>query len=352
MGAQAGLRVLHVNLAKGFRGGERQTVLLIQALARQSGVRQWLVCRSQSPMRQQLQGLDVCFIDARQPWQGHWQAPQADVVHAHEARAMHWAWLHRWLRRTPYLLTRRMDTPVRRTRFNRLVYGQAAAVVAISSPVEQDIAPLARVGRALRIPDAYGELLATPAGVQAVSASLGQGFWVGNVAALVDKHKGQRVLLQAARLLRDEAPSMRFLFLGAGADAEALAQESAGMGNVRWEGFQENVGDYLANLDVFAFPSRFEGLGSSVLDAMSFDVPVVASEVGGIPDIVADGRTGLLVPPGDARALADALLRLFNDAALRQELARAARAALDDFSPQAMAQRYLDAYRQVLQPTQ
>lgn len=95
------LRIMHVNLARGFRGGERQTELLIQALATQ-GVSQQLVCRGDSPLRAHLQGTPgLKFVTANHQLMGHWRAEPADLVHAHEAKAVHWAWLHHGQRATP-----------------------------------------------------------------------------------------------------------------------------------------------------------------------------------------------------------------------------------------------------------
>lgn len=88
------LRIMHVNLARGFRGGERQTELLIQTLAAH-GVSQQLVCRGDSPLRAHLQGTPgLKFVTANHQLMGHWRAEPADLVHAHEAKAVHWAWLH------------------------------------------------------------------------------------------------------------------------------------------------------------------------------------------------------------------------------------------------------------------
>jgi len=343
----AAIHVVHVNLSRGFRGGERQTELLIRHLSAQADLRQALVCRNDSPLRERLHDVAIACVSASHAWQGQWRAPRATVVHAHEARAVHWAWLQRLLRGVPYVLTRRMDKPIRAHAFNRLSYRQASVVVALSSVIAAQVRALGAARQVSRIPDAYAHLPQDPRVTAGLRAEFGSGFRVGHVGALVDRHKGQRVLLQAARLLQSQAPDMQFLFLGDGVDAEDFARESADLPNVHWLGFRQNVGDYLGLLDVFAFPSRSEGMGSSLLDAMDYGVPIVASRVGGIPDIVRDGQTGLLTPPGDAQALAQALLRLYQQPQLRVALASAARAALPEYTPQRMAERYLALYRAI-----
>jgi len=341
------LHVVHVNLAKGFRGGERQTELLIRHLSAQADLRQTLVCRGDSPLREHLQDVAVAFVSASHAWHGQWRVPRAAVIHAHEARSVHWAWLQRRLRGIAYVLTRRMDKPIRAHAFNRLLYRQASAVVALSSVIAAQVRALGAAKQVLCIPDAYAHFPQDQSVTAGLRAKLGSGFFVGHVGALVDRTKGQRVLLQAARIVQSQAPDMQFLFLGDGVDAEALARESADLPQVHWLGFRPNVGDYLGLFDVFAFPSYSEGMGSSLLDAMDYGIPIVASRVGGIVDIVRDGQTGLLVPAGDAQALAQALLRLYQQPQLRTTLATCARAMLPEYTPQRMAQRYLALYRSI-----
>lgn len=336
------LHVRHVNLARGFRGGERQTVLLIHALAAH-GVKQSLVCRRDSCLPAALAGIDVAIIHADHQLAGHIGSERADLVHAHEAKAVHWAYLHRRLRGTPYLLTRRVPQPIGDKRFNRLTYRSAACAVAISSVIEhhlrqRDWCPVAR------IPSVLAHLPSDPARVAALRERFAGRRVIGHIGALVDRHKGQRLLIDAARRLRASHPDLLFVCLGRGEDEAALRRESAGLDNVVWEGFHDNVGDYLEAMDLFAFPSRNEGLGSILLDAMDHDVPIVAAAVDGIPDLVIHERSGLLVPAGDGAALAAAIAALIDNPARCARLVEGARQRLDGFTPAAMGQAYLALY--------
>ncbi|WP_282042067.1 glycosyltransferase family 4 protein [Halomonas alimentaria] len=343
------MHIIHANLARGFRGGERQTVLLIQALADRAEISfQTLVCRPDSPLRTELATTPgVRFVSARHQLAGHWQAKRATLVHAHDAKAVHWAWLHRRLTGTPYLITRRVDTPVKRKLSNRMFYRDAYRCVALSRVIAANIQQLTP-HPVLQIPSAFTPLTPAPEMARAFRGRYPGRFLVGHAGALVDRHKGQRVLLDAARRLQHSQPDMLFVFFGKGEDEAALKQESKTLHNVIWAGFQPDIGHYLPALDVFAFPSRNEGLGSVLLDAMLAGVPVVASQTGGIPDIVHHGETGLLFPPGDGEALARQLVRL-RDNALRQALAHNATEHLAEYTPEAMANSYMALYSSLTQ---
>src|SRR5262249_8675710 len=124
---------------------------------------------------------------------------------------------------------------------------------------------------------------------------------VGNIAALAP-HKGQRYLIEAAQLVVREVPDARFLILGEGELKVALEKQIADLAltkHVLLAGFRRDVLSILKGFDVFVLPSVTEGLGTSLLDAMACGRPIVASRVGGIPEVVRHGETGLLVPPKD-----------------------------------------------------
>jgi len=142
------------------------------------------------------------------------------------------------------------------------------------------------------------------------------------------------------------------LVVGDGPDRRAVEAEirSLGLeGAVRLAGERRDVPRLLANADVFVLSSRSEGAPLSVLEAMAAGVPVVASAVGGVPELVADGVTGLLVSPGDPRALAAALDRLLADPALRRRLGAAARERVRTrFDLAAMREAHLELYAREL----
>jgi glycosyltransferase involved in cell wall biosynthesis len=138
------------------------------------------------------------------------------------------------------------------------------------------------------------------------------------------------------------------MLVGGGGDEALLKGLAAGLSNVTFTGFVDNVGDYLAAFDLFVLPSNREGIGSILFDAMDRQLPVVASRVGGVPDIVREGENGILIEAGRVDQLCAAILRLHDDAELRRALGEAGRRLASHFTAAAMARKYLDLYRGVL----
>lgn len=339
------LHIIHANLAKGFRGGERQTVLLINALTDNPGIgRQTLLCQPDSPMREEVAKVpNLRIVTAKHQLMGHHATGQASVVHAHEAKAVHWAWLHQVLYKTPYIITRRVDTPIKRKCTNRIFYKNAKCCVAISNVIAAELASLSSSPIPV-IPSVLTPSFPDQNIAKTLRSQYSEQFIIGHIGALVDKHKGQRVLLEAAKLLEKSYPDILFLFFGQGEDEASLRKESEQLINVKWMGFKSNILDYISAFDLFAFPSRNEGLGSTLLDVMNARVPIIASDVGGIPDIVLDEKTGLLIPPGNATALKNAIIRLYNNQTLMEDISYNAYTNLKSYRPEAMARSYMSIY--------
>jgi glycosyltransferase involved in cell wall biosynthesis len=156
---------------------------------------------------------------------------------------------------------------------------------------------------------------------------------IGSVGRL-SPEKGLDVLLRAAARLINGGTRLRVVLAGDGPERKRLAQLAERLGiservDVRGEVPHEQVPAVLAELDIFVMPSRAEGFGVAALEAQAMELPVVASLVDGLPDVVEDDRTGLLVPAGDPEALADAIARLAGDSALRADMGRAGRAFVE-----------------------
>lgn len=345
------LRICHVNLAKGFRGGERQTELLIRYLESRTDV-QYLVCRKNSPLIEHLRDVkNLTIVEVSGRCGGHFSGINADFVQAHEGKAVHWAYLEKVIHRTPYLITRRVPQPIKNSFFTNLCYKTASAVVAISSSIA-DYLTKRGMQRIVTINSALAHMNYDEHEAQKLKEQYRDYYVVGHIGAYVDRHKGQRVIIDAARKLQSEHPNIIFLLLGAGIDEEILKKESADLHNVIWLGFHKNVGDYLKIFDLFVFPSRNEGLGSVLLDVMDYGVPVIASDVDGIPDIVKNNETGILIENGNSEQLAGVIIKLASEPELARDLASNAKRNMANFSPESMAQKYEELYEKLNKETE
>ena len=161
-----------------------------------------------------------------------------------------------------------------------------------------------------------------------------------------DVPKNHPGLLEAFWLLLETHPECRLRLVGDGdlrADMEALAKEKGISDAVEFCGMQSNVYPYLHDADIFTLPSIYEGNPMTIIEAMGTGLPIVASRVGGIPDMIADGESGLLMEP-TPQSICAGLTRLVEDDSLRQRLGENAKKASQTFSAEHMAREYLSCY--------
>jgi glycosyltransferase involved in cell wall biosynthesis len=174
---------------------------------------------------------------------------------------------------------------------------------------------------------------------------------VGTVGHLAS-HKGQCYLLEATRLLIQDEPNLGVAIVGTGALRQVLEAQAAALGitqHLRFTGFRRDIPALIRGFEIFVFPSYLEGLGTSVLDAMALGKPVVATHAGGIPESVQDGVTGLLVPPRDPGALAQAIRYLLAHPELQVQFGKAGRRRVEQkFTAERMAQQTVQIYHQLM----
>jgi glycosyltransferase involved in cell wall biosynthesis len=168
------------------------------------------------------------------------------------------------------------------------------------------------------------------------------------VVARLEPEKGHPTLLEAWPSVLRRVPGAHLLVVGEGSRREALETQARTLGiaaHVTFTGRREDVPAVTAALDVAVLPSYREAQGLTILEAMALSRPVVASDVGGIPEMIEHGRTGLLVPPRDAGALADAITRLLTDHAYADLLARGGHDLVhDQFCVERMVHAVQDLY--------
>jgi glycosyltransferase involved in cell wall biosynthesis len=236
----------------------------------------------------------------------------------------------------------------------RMVAAQAAALVTVSQDLrgffcEATGTPSSRVrvvynGIALRDPAGplrHLELLDSigiPRSAQIVGT-------VGNLYPV----KGHLDLIRAAQMIVVRRPAAHVIILGRGALHDALVAEATALGirdRVHLLGYREDVQAWLTTMDVFTMPSLSEGLPLSLLEAMGSGLPAVVTGVGGMPEVVRDGETGFVVPPGDVGVLADRISFVLEDPSRAATMGAAARdLVIARFGLERMVAEYRDVYR-------
>lgn len=340
-------RILHINLARGWRGGEQQTWLLIKELAKR-GYQQGLCAYPEGPIAaaiRELGGIEVispsvCFFT---PWRlQHW-----DIAHAHEGRGVYLAWWLKQTRHLRYIITRRMQQPPKSRFLTRQAYTNADTLVGISKAACRGLQGFLPNRPVIRIPSSHSDHLPDPALVLQIREDLGVGSGqtlIGHAGALVDAHKGQKLLIDAARALLQRGYQFQLIFMGDGPDRNELKAYASGLPCVRFLGQIDDIAEHISALDIFAFPSRHEGLGSVLIDVMAAGVPIIATNVGGIPDLIDHDRSGWVIPAADSEALATGLGLLMSNRSLAKNLAKEAQIKANHFSPKAMAESYMQVY--------
>ncbi len=174
---------------------------------------------------------------------------------------------------------------------------------------------------------------------------------IGVIAQLIPR-KGHRFLLQVAPRLIKEIPNLRILFFGKGSlenELKHLIKDKDLQNNVLLVGFREDIAKWIGCLDLVVHPAIMEGLGVSLLQATSAKVPIVASPVGGIPEIVQDGVNGYLVDPRDSSRLQEKISLLLNNRSLAEELGKAGREIVETkFSVDSMVDGNADVYKRII----
>ena len=281
---------------------------------------------------------------------------QFDVAHVNEPHALTAAWLAGAHRRLPVVASRRVAYPLQKSAIARRRYLAAGRILAVTrfvaaSVIESGI-PAEKtevVYEGVEVPPAIAPERRERAR-QRWGVSLNERL-LGCVGYLLPE-KGQESAVRAMPEVRAKFPGTRLLLAGDGpcrTRLQGLAKQLNLQSAVIFAGFVEDIDQVYAALDIFVFPSLAEPLGTSLLAAMAWGLPVLAVASGGVPEYVTDGENGLLVAKSDAALQAGALLRLLRDDSLSGQVGQNARKTIvDKFSAEKMVEGTLRAYQRLI----
>ncbi|HYL83664.1 MAG TPA: glycosyltransferase family 4 protein [Candidatus Angelobacter sp.] len=358
------MRPLIVDLGREFRGGQNQALLLLQGLRERSHAAELIaVSESRLASRAREIGVPVHTIDSKRRRLAAAQHirrlvldRRMDVVHANEPHALTSAWLARAHRAVPMIVSRRVALPLSRGAFSLARYRAAARIAAVSHFVERSILQsgisaerILVIYDGVRIPTEI-----SPTERESARSRIGipqDALCIGNVAAFVPE-KGQVLLLEAFAKLHAQFSEGILLLRGEGPELpklQTLARELRLADAVKFLPPDTEIETAFAAMDIFAFPSHEEPLGSALLAAMAHGLPVVAIARGGIPEVVEAGRNGLLVDKLDPAAFASVLARLLSQPDEAARLGRAGReTVIARFSASRMVEETLRLYESVV----
>ena len=174
---------------------------------------------------------------------------------------------------------------------------------------------------------------------------------IGTVASLTEQ-KGHKYLIEAAKKITAKEKNILFVFVGNGGlrkNLEEMVCSNNLETSIKFLGLRKDIPEIMSSLDIFTLPSLWEGFGIVITEAMASGLPVIASNVDGIPEIVVDGETGILVPPKSPQELAEAVLILAKDPKRRREMGEAGRERVEShFSMKAMGTKFEQLYQGLL----
>ena len=327
-------------------GGDGPYSSLLRSKGLQVVNLRWLI----RPIRPHIDALAVLEV---------WQALKSfapDVVHTHSTKAGLVGRMAAWFAGIPAIFTAHgwaftegvAERSRRLARFLERHAARISAAIICVSEYDRKLAIDLGVGNKDILIKIHNGVLNIPADLCANHA--GGGYVKIVSVARLDAPKDHALLIDALATINDMAWQLELIGDGPLTESIRARARAYGLGErVRFSGLCNDVPKRLSKADLSVLTSSFEGFPLSILEAMRASLPVIASNVGGVPESVVDGTTGFLVPKGDKEALVDRLRRLLGDAQLRVQMGLAGRAFYErEFSFEVMYQRTLAVYRQVL----
>jgi len=361
------LNILHLDTEKYWRGGQQQVFYLHKLLVKKS-IKSILVCNKSSELKKKCINEKLPYyevnmraeIDILSAYQIYklCKKEKITIIHAHSAHALSIGLLIKLFSSSLILVgVRRVDFQIKKNLLSQIKYNSKKInkIVCISDFIkkvmiedgikEENLVTIRSGADIHKFDDVFPDNnLKDTLGISSNQIVL------GTVAAFAG-HKDYPNLLNAFRLVKDKIANVKLCVVGDGQlkpEMEQLAQDLQVDDHVIFTGFRENVGRYLKTFDIFVLASKKEGLGTSIIDALSVGLPVIATRTGGIIEVIENDVNGILVEPKNSDLLAETIIELIEDKEKRNRLSCEAIASAQNFSIENNVEKNISLYRDMM----
>ena len=368
------MRILHLNTEKSWRGGEQQVFYLIQSLNDlYPNTKSLLVCKTGSTLEKKAKSLGLNYHSL--PFLNELDLlsifklkklclkEKIQIIHSHTAHAHTISFFSQLLYRNKVSLvvSRRVDYSIKNKYFSQLKYkhSKVKKIICVSHAVQKSLEPY--------IPDTK-KLCTIHSGIDISHFSLEKEKCkklrntyqipkdyklIGNTGAL-SPQKDYISFIYTAKQTLKKHKKLHFFIIGEGKEKKKIESKIQKLGlekHITLTGFRNDIPEILPELDIFLSTSQDEALGTSILDAFASQVPVVATNVGGVSEMVIHKKTGLLSPAKDINSLTQNLSLIISSPQMKMELVNNAKKHLTSFSKENTAKKIYKIYKEIISET-
>jgi len=361
-------KILHVSGATTWRGGEQQAVYLIEELAKKTFC-QMLFAPVNAPIfeRIQTEGIEKQAYPKKRAvslsmairLRKLCRQFKPDIIHCHDSHAHTLSYTSALIgNKTPIVISRRVDFPVSPSLFSKAKYNSnaIAAYICVSKAIKDVLSISIKEKKKIHL--VYSGINLNRFENKENTNILRNEFnipiknhIIANIAAIAP-HKDYYTFVDTAQILLSSGFPATFLIIGDGPEAEHINNYVASKNlkeNIVFTGFRNDIPEILPEIDCMLVTSKTEGLGTSIIDALSAGTPVVATQAGGIPEIITDHENGLLSPCQNPEHLSKNIETLFANQTLRNQLIENGKLRASEFSKENMARKTAAIYEAILQ---
>ncbi len=359
------MRILHIDLEKSLRGGQKQVINLIK-YNEDTSIENFLICKKNSGLDKSTKNMGNKFTVK---FLGEFdlftvlklrkliKEIDPDIIHYHSSHAHTMGYLalnHK--DNIIEIVTRRVHLPLNNNIITAKKYKRVDKIICISKYIKTVIEKDKRIDNKKLVEIHSGvELLGNDLDISYLESEFPVKKNItkfGMLSALkIDEHKDLLTLFRTIQLLKTQSTDFIFFLVGTGKDEKKLMKIINKMGiseHIIFTGFRNDIGELLNYLDIYVHSVHNEGLGTSIIEAMSAGLPVIAANVGGIPELIENNVNGYLVPASSPEKLSERMALLMSDKGLREKFSKKNMEKAKEFSMEKMAKRNYQLYKELL----